>query len=131
MTIFAVSAAIAALVALIGVAGVGVGSALIVFVGNPFSVASSAPELLPEPINHIGQWLPPGAASSLLRDTTYFDGNGAGSHLGVLIAWAVAGAVLIVLGHHTSLGFGVRSEGDWVPAEVPAETLPLARHRVG
>src|SRR6185312_16651261 len=88
--------------------GLGIGSAVVVLLGNPVSGASSAPELMPAAANHLGQWLPPGAAASLLRSTTYFDGNGAAPHLGVLIAWALGGAVAIVLGHHTSLGRSAR-----------------------
>jgi hypothetical protein len=110
-TIFAISAAIAGLVALLGAPGLAIGAAVMVFLGNPFSGANSAPELLPDAVNHLGQWLPPGAAASLLRSTAYFDDHGAGPHLGVLIAWAVAGAAMIVLGHHTSLGrAGTRCE---------------------
>jgi hypothetical protein len=129
VTIFAISAAVAGSFAVLGVPGLGVGAALMVFVGNPFSGASSAPELLPDAANHFGQWLPPGAEVSLLRSTAYFDGNGAAPHLGVLVAWAVGGVGLIILGHHTSLGRSGRSEADNVSAQVRAEPLTLPADR--
>jgi hypothetical protein len=50
-------------------------------------------------VAHLGQWLPPGAAASLLRSTAYFDGHGSGSHVAVLLAWAVCGTAALVAGH--------------------------------
>jgi hypothetical protein len=76
-----------------------------VFVGNPFSGVTSAPELLPGAVDRLGQWLPPGAGANLLRSTAYFHGNGAGGHLAVLIAWSVAGLSAVFVGHHTSIRF--------------------------
>jgi hypothetical protein len=43
----------------------------------------------------IGQLLPTGATGGLLRGVAYFDGAGAGGHLVVLGAWALAGAALL------------------------------------
>jgi hypothetical protein len=76
-----------------------------VFVGNPFSGATSAPELLPDPAKQIGQWLPPGAGANLVRSSAYFGGNGANGHLAVLIAWTVLGFATIILGHHSPIHF--------------------------
>jgi hypothetical protein len=61
----------------------------------------------------------------------YFDGNGAGPHLGVLLAWAAGGVGMIILGHHTSLGRGARSEAGSVPADVRVEPLALAHPPTG
>lgn len=66
LTTLAVSAAVAGLAALIGTAGIGVVSFVVMFLGNPFSGASSAPQLLPEPVGTMGQWLPPGAGWAAL-----------------------------------------------------------------
>jgi hypothetical protein len=61
----------------------GLGALLMILVGNPFSAAAAAPELLPEPVGGIGQLMPPGA--------------GSGRHVAVLAVWAVVGlAVLLV-----------------------------------
>ena len=98
LLLFAIGAGAAGLVALLGVSGLGLTAALIVFVGNPFSGVTSASEPLPDAARHLGQWLPPGAGASLLRDTAYFDGHGVGPHLGVLISWAVLGCVAVLAG---------------------------------
>ncbi len=49
LTALAVSGAVAGFAALLGTPGVGLGGLLIVLLGNPFSGASGAPQLLPEP----------------------------------------------------------------------------------
>ena len=90
---------------LIGPAGLGLSAVLMIFVGNPFSGATSAPQLLPTAVGHIGQWLPPGAGASLLRSTAYFSGNGASGHLNVLIIWSVLGLTAIFVGHHAPFQF--------------------------
>ena len=76
-----------------------------VFVGNPFSGATSAPPLLPGAVRDIGQWLPPGAGASLLRDVTYFGGNGAAGPLGVILLWVGVGLGAVAIGQHTSVRF--------------------------
>lgn len=98
LTILAIAATIAGLSALLGSAGLGLGGLLMVFLGNPFSGVSSAPELLPTPVGTIGQLLPPGAGGNLLRSTASFDGNGAGPHIAVLAGWLVIGLAAMTLG---------------------------------
>lgn len=98
-TVFALSATTAGLFDLIGGPGIGICAALMVFIGNPFSGVTSAPELLPEPVGTIGQWLPPGAGSSLIRDVAYFDGHGAALHIAALAGWGLFGIAAIVVGH--------------------------------
>lgn len=103
LTIFAISGSTAGLIALIGSTGFGLGAALMVFVGNPFSGATSAPELLPDAVNRLGQLLPPGAGANALRSTAYFDGNGVGGHVAVLIGWSVIGIAALIVGHHAPI----------------------------
>ncbi|MGI8667399.1 MAG: hypothetical protein ACR2N4_15465, partial [Jatrophihabitans sp.] len=103
LTMLAISSVTAGLIALIGSAGFGLGAILLVFVGNPFAGVTSAPQLLPDWVDHLGQWLPPGAGANLLRSTAYFDGHGAAGHLVVLILWTGFGLSAIVVGHHTSV----------------------------
>jgi hypothetical protein len=105
LTVFAMGTTTAGLVALVGAAGLGLSAALMIFVGNAFSGNTSAPQLLPTTVDHIGQWFPPGAAANLLRSTAYFNGNGASGHLGVLIAWSVIGISAIIVGHHAPVRF--------------------------
>ena len=118
LTVLAVGATTAGLIALIGAGGLGLGVVLMIFVGNPFSGATSAPELLPAPAGAIGQWLPPGAGASLLRSTAYFGGQGAAGHLIVLVAWIAAGLAAVLAGHHAPVRFAARRA--WKPA-APAE----------
>ena len=105
LTVFAMGTTTAGLVALVGAAGLGLSAALMIFVGNAFAGSTSAPQLLPTAVDHIGQWFPPGAAANLLRSTAYFNGNGASGHLGVLIAWSVIGISAIIVGHHAPVRF--------------------------
>ncbi|WP_432832153.1 hypothetical protein [Dactylosporangium sp. CA-092794] len=81
--------------ALLGAAGLGLGAAVMMLLGNPLSGLTSAPEMLPSGWGAFGQFLPPGAAGSLLRSTAFFDGAGSGAHLLVLSAWAVFGLLLV------------------------------------
>ncbi|WP_019548489.1 hypothetical protein [Streptomyces sulphureus] len=91
-----ISSVVAGLARLVGPAGLGLGAALAIL-GNPFSGATSAPEMLPAPMGAIGQWLQPGAGSSLLRSVSFFDGNAAGGPVLVLSLWAAAGLALVAL----------------------------------
>jgi hypothetical protein len=118
LIVLAIGATTAGLIALIGAAGLGVGVLLMIFMGNPFSGVTSAPELLPAPVGAIGQWLPPGAGASLLRSTAYFNGHGASGHLIVLIVWIVLGLAAIAVGHHAPVRFAARRA--WKPAAAVA-----------
>ncbi|MFE9580161.1 hypothetical protein ACFYO1_27510 [Nocardia sp. NPDC006044] len=95
---FAVAGAVVGLSTAIGRAGIGVAALTMLLVGNPFSAATSAPELLPQPWGAIGQLLPPGAAASLLRSVAFFDGAGAAKPLVVLLIWALSALALLALG---------------------------------
>jgi hypothetical protein len=97
LTVLAIGASVAGLYSWLGRAGIGIAAALMVFIGNPFSGAGSAPELLPEPVGGIGQLLPPGAGANLLRSTGFFDGAAAGVPVTVLLAWALGGLALVAL----------------------------------
>jgi len=96
--IAAVVLPILGLVALLGPAGIGLGAAVMMLLGNPLSGAATAPEMLPSGWGTFGQLLPPGATGSLLRSVAFFDGAAAGVPLAVLGTWAVAGLALVALG---------------------------------
>ncbi|MFJ8192756.1 ABC transporter permease [Streptomyces sp. NPDC096094] len=98
LSTLAVGAGIAGLGALLGRAGLGLGGAVMMLLGNPFSGASSAPEMLPQPAGAIGQWLPPGAGASLLRSVSFFDGAAAAGPALTLTWWAVLGLGAVLLG---------------------------------
>ncbi|MHC5908512.1 ABC transporter permease, partial [Streptomyces sp. S6] len=94
----AISAAVAGLSALLGRAGVPLAAATFMLIGNPFSGASSAPQMLPAPAGTIGQWLPPGAGATLLRSVSFFDGAAALTPALTLTWWAVIGLGAVLLG---------------------------------
>lgn len=93
----AVALALLGLESLFGLPGLGLGSAIMMLLGNPLSGAAVAPEMLPGGWGELGQALPPGAGISLLRSTAFFDGHGGGHALLVLLAWLLAGLALCVL----------------------------------
>ncbi|MFG2342210.1 ABC transporter permease [Streptomyces yangpuensis] len=97
LTVAAVAGGVAGLHALLGKPGIGLGVLLVVLLGNPFSGAAGAPHLLPEPAGLVGQWLPPGAGSSLLRSVAFFDGAGAAGPALVLSLWAVLGVTAVMV----------------------------------
>lgn len=98
LTVLAIASAVGGLAALLGTKGIGVGALLMVLLGNSFSGVTSAPELLPEPVGVIGQWLPPGAGGSLLRSVAFFDGAAAGPAVLTLTAWAALGLGAVLIG---------------------------------
>ena len=93
--ILAVALPIVGLRHLIGPAAIAVVALLILLVGNPLSGVSSAPALIP--LGWLGQLLPPGAVGSALRGTSYFDGEGVGLPLTVLLCWIGVGLVLALV----------------------------------
>jgi hypothetical protein len=97
LMIMAIAATVAGLTSLLGQPGTLIGALTMIFIGNPFSANSSAPELLPRPVGDIGQLMPPGAGGNLLRSTGYFDGAAAGGHIAVLAVWALGGLTLLGL----------------------------------
>jgi hypothetical protein len=98
LSTLAVGGAVAGLAALLGTAGIGIGAAMVMLLGNPFSGATSAPQMLPEPAGAIGQWLPPGAGTTLLRSVSFFDGAAATGPALTLTWWAVLGLCAVLLG---------------------------------
>ncbi|MEU3838138.1 DUF3533 domain-containing protein [Streptomyces microflavus] len=87
-------------VALQSVAGtVGLGITILIFtiLGNPSSGGVYPPSLLPPFWAAIGQALPPGAGTTVVRNTVYFDGNATTGALWILGAWAFGGVVVAIL----------------------------------
>ncbi|WP_406461106.1 ABC transporter permease [Streptomyces sp. NBC_00111] len=101
LTVLAIGAPVAGLAALVGTPGIGVGAMLMVLLGNSFSGVTSAPEMLPDPVGAIGQWLPPGAGGSLLRSVAFFDGSAGGGPALTLAAWALLGIAAVLAGRRT------------------------------
>jgi hypothetical protein len=94
----ATSLTILGLESLLGYAGFALGGVLMMLIGNPLAATGNAPQLLPGWSGEFGQLLPPGAASTLLRSTAFFDGHGAAKPVIVLAAWLVVGLLLCAIG---------------------------------
>ena len=99
-----------------------------VFVGNPFSGASAAPELLPQPVGWIGRFLPPGSATELLRSSAFFGGEGAAEAAIVLSVWAACGLLLII---GKMLHQRWRSQPIHVAKHVPADKIAAHAGPIG
>lgn len=104
LTLLSMGATIVGFAALFGRAGVAVGPVLFMLIGNPISGAQFPKEFIVAPWGAIGQWLPPGAGNSLLRDASYFPDANPAFPILVLAGWAVLGLVLVVAGHFRDQG---------------------------
>lgn len=120
LTLLAMGATIVGFASLLGRIGIAVGPVLFMLIGNPISGAAFPKEFLPVPWGAIGQFLPPGAGISLLRDTSYFHDANPAFPILVLTAWAVLGLILIVVGHFRDQGRLAVEEN---PADVEAEAV--------
>jgi hypothetical protein len=98
----ATASTIVGLNALLGTRGIAVGAVVTMLVGNPISGATLPYQFIAGPWGGVGQYFVPGAAASLVREVNYFPDA---SHLHewlVLLAWALGGVLLSVLGHYRS-----------------------------
>jgi hypothetical protein len=100
LTVLAVSSAVCGFAVLLGHKGIGIGSLVLMLLGNAWSGAAAAPELLPGAAYRIGRLLPPGAGATALRDSAYFGGHAIGFPLTVLGGWAAFGLGLVAIGGH-------------------------------
>jgi hypothetical protein len=97
-SIAATSVAILGLEWLLGTAGLALGAATMMLLGNPLSGLTSAPEMLPTGWGTLGQLLPPGAAGTMLRAVAWFDGANITQPVLVLSAWFLGGLLLCAAG---------------------------------
>jgi hypothetical protein len=119
LSIAATSTTLLGLEWLFGTAGLGLGAATMILLGNPLSGLTSAPEMLPSGWGALGQLLPPGAAGTALRSVAFFDGAGAGRPLAVLGCWLAGGLLLCGLGSlrgHSRSAVQARGDGSAVTA---------------
>ena len=96
--ILAISSTVLGLFSVLGFAGLGIGTVLMLFVSNPLSGFAAGPQWLPAGWGTFGQLMPVGAAGTFLRSAAYFDGSGLGMSPWVLMAWIVAGLALTAIG---------------------------------
>lgn len=93
----AVTASTAAMVSLIGAAGSAVAGTLYFVLGSQISGGNTALEFLSPFWSGLGEHLPGGAGTALLRDVLYFPEASTGEPIATLAAYVGAG-VLVVLG---------------------------------
>lgn len=98
LTLLAVGATVLGLASLVGRPGLALGAVIFILFAVPLASAATPVEFLPEPWGAIGQWFPPGAGATLLRDLSYFPGADASFPWLVLGVWAAAGLVLALVG---------------------------------
>jgi hypothetical protein len=94
---FAVSAATAGLVTVVGIAGAAIAFLVIFFFGMPFSGATVGWQFIPTPWGAIAQYFPAGAGIQAIRAVAFFGGAGATVSLAVLAAWAIVGVGLLLV----------------------------------
>lgn len=94
LTTFAAAATGMALQVLFGRGGIALSMLLFVVLGNPSAGGVYPSTLLPLFWRDIGQALPPGAATTLVRDTVYFAGHGTAAAWWVLAAWTAGGLLV-------------------------------------
>jgi hypothetical protein len=128
LALAAIAAPITGFTALMGRAGIAVGVVTFLLVANPISAAAIPLEFLPVPWGAIGQWFPPGAAATLLRDLSYFPAADATFPWLVLAVWAAGGIALSLIGHFRTAG-GAESDAEAAHADdaPPAPAAPTAR----
>ncbi|WP_308797039.1 ABC transporter permease [Agromyces silvae] len=104
LALAAIAAPITGFVALFGRAGIAVGPIVMLLFANPISGVALPKEFYPVPWGEVGQWFPPGAAATLVRELSYFPAADMTFPWLVLVAWAVGGALLSVVGHFRTAG---------------------------
>lgn len=99
LALLAISAVLVGLTSLFGRPGIPIGVVIFLLVANPLSAAAQPVEFLAAPWGAVGQWFPPGAAATLLRELSYFPRADMLFPWLVLAGWATAGLVLSLAGH--------------------------------
>jgi hypothetical protein len=113
----AIAAPIVGFVSLIGRPGLALGPLVFMLFANPISGAAQPWQFLPEPWGVVGQWFPPGASATLVRDLAYFPAADATFPWLVLAGWTVGGLLLAMLGHFRQTGGATRGTLEELDAE--------------
>lgn len=104
LTLLGIGSTIVGAVAVLGRPGIAVGPVLFLLVANPLSASAMPVEFLLSPWGAVGQWFPPGASATLLRDLSYFPAADTDFPWLVLTGWAVLGLLLSLVGHFRDRG---------------------------
>lgn len=125
LALTAIAAPITGFVALIGRAGIAVGPVVMLLFANPISAAALPKEFIPAPWGEVGQWFPPGAAATLMRELSYFPAADTTFPWLVLASWAAGGILLSIVGHFRTAG-GAEPDAEAAEADAHAEELVAA-----
>lgn len=98
MGILAIGATIAGLATLLGKAGIGIGVALMMLVGNPWGGMLVPNEFLPGFMGWLGAHMPNGQVITVMKNISYFPEASQSSQWWILASWAAAGIVLVIAG---------------------------------
>jgi hypothetical protein len=98
LALLAIGGTVLGLASLMGRPGLALGAVTFILFAVPLASAATPVEFLPEPWGAVGQWFPPGAGATLLRDLSYFPGADATFPWLVLAVWAIAGLLLALVG---------------------------------
>ncbi|MBN9612757.1 MAG: hypothetical protein J0H64_04755 [Actinobacteria bacterium] len=94
LSLLAIGATIVGAATLVGRVGIAIGPILFLLVANPISSAAAPKEFLPGSWGEAGQWFPPGAGATLIRNLSYFPDASSTFPWLVLIVWAAGGLLL-------------------------------------
>jgi hypothetical protein len=97
LALAAIGTVVVGLASLIGRPGIVLSVILFVLFANPLSAATQPVEFLLEPWGAIGQWMPPGAGATLVREISYFPAADASFSWLVLSGWVVLGAAIALV----------------------------------
>jgi hypothetical protein len=106
LTMLATSAATLALSGVLGVAGIGVATLVLVISAAPLARVEH-PLLLPAPWGAVTPWLPHGAGLDAARHLALLDGTGAVRPVVVLVAWIVVSCVALAVARRERRRAGV------------------------
>lgn len=104
LALAAIAAPITGFVALMGRPGIALGPIIMLLIANPISAAAIPKEFILAPWGEVGQWFPPGAAATLMRELSYFPAADTTFPWLVLAAWAAGGILLSLIGHFRTAG---------------------------
>ncbi|MEE4025485.1 hypothetical protein V1Y59_20545 [Gordonia sp. PKS22-38] len=103
MAIAAIAAPMIGCVALIGRAGTAIGPVVMMLFANPISGSALPSQFLPGAWGEIGQYFPPGASATLVRELSYFPNADTASSWLVLAGWIVGGVILTAIAYRRSM----------------------------
>lgn len=126
LAFLAIGAPIVGFASLVGRPGVAIGPIVFLLFANPISAAAQPVEFLPVPWGAIGQWFPPGAAATFIRDLAYFPQADATFPWLVLTGWALGGLLLAMFGHFRQAGGATRAALEEAEAAEAVERAELA-----